>query len=244
VMHNQPVQPPPPPPPALAAPPVQPAAPVQAQAPALGYVPANTCTAGAAYFIPSIGRPARFAQLSSNGIALFVIDGEPHPRAIEPTELVFPTTLPPPVQPAAAPAPVQAQTPAPVQAQAPAPAAPPSAAPQATPPNPIGTIRLFIGCRPDAGSIRLDEYVSKQVQLICDRFKVKDLRLTPRDGTGAKDKDSPLAFDGWRGVLSAVVRADPPKAGDYHAIGSNPFMDEVVGTLAAMIPPEQVIRTA
>jgi hypothetical protein len=58
----------------------------------------------------------------------------------------------------------------------------------------------------------------------------------------AKDKDSPLAFDGWRGVLAAVVRADPPPAGDYHTFNASVGTDEVVSTLAAMLPPEQVIR--
>jgi hypothetical protein len=124
------------------------------------------------------------------------------------------------------------------QQEAPSPPSDEGAAPETG----FAGIRLFIGCRPDAGSKRLDDYISTLKAKMNDKFKVKDPRLTPRLGTGVKDKDHPLAFDGWKGILATLVALDPPAPGAYHAIGQCDFAEVVVPALAALLPPENVTR--
>ncbi len=94
----------------------------------------------------------------------------------------------------------------------PAPASPPPPAPVAPSPVPVAPApawALYINCAPLLGTAEsLYPYVLKITTAANQTAKVPDVRLA--------DKDSPLAFGGWRGALCALVVSMPPAPGAYY----------------------------
>lgn len=163
---------------------------------------------------------------------------------------VFPagtTTVPAPV---VLTAPVQIQG-APPTAQAPAPLIPATGNPSqsAAAPGGAGTspgtsaprFRLFIGCRPDAGAKRLDDYVRAQAAKILARWPDGvDIRVYPnrrKDGS-----EHPLAFGKWAGALAALCRESPPEPGDYFCTLDDELVRVAATELASVARPEDVFR--
>jgi len=108
--------------------------------------------------------------------------------------------------------------------------------------EPLAGVTLYIGCRPDAGAVRLDDYVSGLVADLCTKTGAKDLRLTPRTASGESDRNHPLAFDRWRSILAMAVAARPPPPGAYFVHGGSEYATIVAIELARLLPPERVVR--
>lgn len=71
----------------------------------------------------------------------------------------------------------------------------------------------------------LAPYVDKLVAGLAKTANVVDVRTI-------REKDSPLAFGGWRGVLAALARREPPTPGVYSVV-SNELVDAVLEGLEA-----------
>lgn len=118
---------------------------------------------------------------------------------------------------------------------------PPFAASQAVQPSPSATAvgavstspssagyRVFINCRPEFPTVNLAEYVeylnATLARMYCTdnqgRPTIQDVRAAP--------KDSPLAYNGWRGGVRDVTISQPPPAGDYHLDVFGDDLKEVV----------------
>lgn len=60
---------------------------------------------------------------------------------------------------------------------------------------------------------RLEAYAEKLAVALAERFDVADVRSAP--------KDSPLAYGGYKGLLAAVAKAEPPAPGAYTVSSSS-----------------------
>jgi CRISPR/Cas system-associated exonuclease Cas4 (RecB family) len=70
-------------------------------------------------------------------------------------------------------------------------------------------LQLFVDCVVEGHkTTSLDAYIEGLHETIRKSFGVQDLR-------NANDKNSPLAFGGWKGVLASLVKTDPPSSGAY-----------------------------
>lgn len=151
---------------------------------------------------------------------------------------------PPAPAPAPAPAPVVAAQPAP----APKAALPPPAPRVAVAPSPAPTpaakpadaaalngIRLFINCVPSSPYVGLEAFAASAAASAAKQFEAVDVRVGP--------KDSPLAYGGWRGILSALASSCPPPPGDYVAFTrGNDVVEAVAEGLAMALPAGAVVR--
>jgi hypothetical protein len=107
-------------------------------------------------------------------------------------------------------------------------------APAAVPRNGQG-ISLFVNAIPNDPFTDLSGYVAEATQALQEQFGVVDIRVAP--------DASPLAFARWRGMLSQVVKQDPPPAGTYVAFTrGNELTEVVVEALAPLCGPGQLIR--
>lgn len=68
-------------------------------------------------------------------------------------------------------------------------------------------LEIFVDCVPDRAYTKLNDYVDKFCEALCEQYKAVDIRCAP--------KDSVLAFSGWRGALTALVKHEPPAPGTY-----------------------------
>lgn len=102
--------------------------------------------------------------------------------------------------------------------------------------------KLYLGCRPDAGAVRIDDYANGLVEKLCARYGVAHPQIVPRDGTGGQDKNHPLAMGGWKGLLSGVVRLAPPPPGSYFVGSFSETTEVIANALAGLLPAENVIR--
>ena len=155
-----------------------------------------------------------------------------------PSDVVEQPPLPPP--PAAAPPAVRvdeqlaAEPEAPKKRGRPRKIVEPTPTPSPLTPSPPG-LRIYYACVPNGQYTPLDQYVNSTVAEICEEHKVFDIRC-------ATDKDSPLAYGGWRGVLAAMVRAEPPADGSYVAFKGSELTDVVVEALSGICAPGALVR--
>ena len=189
-------------------------------------IPAAEAENGQDYFIPNEGMAGKANGSGPNGTQFITPVGA---TLVRPDAEVIPVVQgePPPVT-EAPPKKTRAskKVAAPVMAEEP----PAVIVPDAPPP-----LRLYVGCRPDAGSIRLDDYIADAVSRMAAKFETKDVRIAP-------DRNSPIAFGGWKGILAAFVRASPPSPGSYHVTPGGDFADIVIESLASFLPAENVVR--
>jgi len=94
---------------------------------------------------------------------------------------------------------------------------------------------LFIDCIPSSGAIAFAGYVDARLDTIREAFPdLIDVRLAPKKGKNAegKDVDHPLAYGGWKGVLAAECRLNPPQ-GNLCALGvyGSEFMQVAIEAL-------------
>jgi hypothetical protein len=81
-------------------------------------------------------------------------------------------------------------------------------------------VELFVDVVTSVATSNLDGYVAEKLGRLCREGNVLDVRCAP--------KDSPLAYGGWRGLLTALVRAEPPPAGRYSIDSRGGEVAEVV----------------
>lgn len=173
------------------------------------------------------------------------------PAPAEPRKVGRPKKMPPIQSEEEATAPAQAAAPAPV-AQAPsAPAPTPptmtaaavpvaqAAAPTPTPAPAPGRIELFVNCTPGGAVLRLDEYIAEKLKRIAEKYESVDVRCAPAKLKNGSD--NPIAFGKWKGVLSYLVRQEPPPAGRYAVSSLYEFNQVVIETLMPLCRPEDVV---
>lgn len=86
---------------------------------------------------------------------------------------------------------------------------------------------LYLDCYPDGVAVqRLEPYAEQLAGLLAEHEHVADVRCVP--------KDSPLAYGGWRGALTAAAKAEPPAAGAYVVDSRN----ELAAVVAAALTPQ------
>ena len=85
-------------------------------------------------------------------------------------------------------------------------------------------MQLYVDCIPPRGAEPLAPYVQELCAGIAKFFGTADLRVAP-------DKDSLLAYGGWRGVLAAAVRDKPPAPGTYYIVRRSDIDEEVASAL-------------
>jgi hypothetical protein len=79
-------------------------------------------------------------------------------------------------------------------------------------------LELFVDCIGKNPGSPLGPYVEATLATFKKAFPdLLDIRCAPKKN--AEGKDHPLAFGGWRGVLSAEVKMNPPAPGRYFALG-------------------------
>jgi hypothetical protein len=103
-------------------------------------------------------------------------------------------------------------------------------------------LRIFIDAVPNCDATPLAAYVAKQVADIEKTFDVIDIRCAPSkraDGT-----ENPIAFGKWKGALAGAIKADPPPAGTYVALGTHgsELMQVAVEALEALCGPGCFVR--
>lgn len=102
-------------------------------------------------------------------------------------------------------------------------------------------LTIFYNCVPSAPVNSLLPYISERVAAILKAFPgVFDLRCAPKKSEDGKDH--PLAFGGWKGVLSASVKLTPPEPGPYMLIGDDEIAQVVADALAGVCSPGHFIR--
>lgn len=119
------------------------------------------------------------------------------------------------------------------------PGRPPKAKAEETPTStvsmPVGDrVELFIRCMPGGNSKRLEDYVAEKVKLIETKYNVPDVRLST-------DKESPIAFGKWKGVLAYVIKAEPPTAGRYTVSSEGEVMQAALEALIPLVKAEDVV---
>jgi RecB family exonuclease len=103
-------------------------------------------------------------------------------------------------------------------------------------------LRIFVDSVPNCDATPLAAYVAKQVADIEKTFDVIDIRCAPSkraDGT-----ENPIAFGKWKGALAGAIKADPPPAGTYLALGTSAseIMQVAVEALESMCGPGCFVR--
>jgi len=69
-------------------------------------------------------------------------------------------------------------------------------------------IQIYVDCVVQGiSTLSLDEYIDDLTRYVCENYKVPDIRLG--------GKDTPLSYGGWKGVLTALVKEQPPEPGGY-----------------------------
>jgi hypothetical protein len=97
-----------------------------------------------------------------------------------------------------------------------------------TVPVAVAGIRLYVDVLAERGpALRpLEDYYAPHLRALERQFNVVDVRTVA--------KDSPLAYGGWKGALSAKCREAPPPPGDYYARGSDEFANVAVEALSPL----------
>lgn len=132
--------------------------------------------------------------------------------------------------------PIPAPDPTPTPAPAPAektrkPRKPKSEASPGTSPEPdtgviVTRVTVFADCLVSGLDLTpLDDYVEALLAKVCEHQGVSDVRWPV-------GKDSPLAFGGWRAIVTAMVKASMPPPGDYSIdTGGHEVRVEIVNAL-------------
>lgn len=95
---------------------------------------------------------------------------------------------------------------------------------------------LFVNAIPGGSFKTLDAYIAGITKIMQEEFKVVDIRCPA-------DKNSPLAFSMWRGVLASLIRNELPGDGNFVIFTSGNEISEVVAeTLALICAPENLVR--
>lgn len=115
-----------------------------------------------------------------------------------------------------------------VTAPTPAPAATPGAPVEnpvvvdtANTPRETGRLEIYVDSIPFTPFSYLDAYVEGVTSAIAQAYQVPDIRAV-------SVKDNPLSFGGWRAVLGAYVRENPPAPGIYVADTANGHREPVL----------------
>lgn len=185
-----------------------------------------------------------------------------HATPTPPTSAPTPPTPPAPTPPtpvASAPTPPAPTPPVPTPqssngvAPQPAPPMPPAPVPTPTPPAPVksdnvvhivspsmqvqaqpaqSSLSLFVDVLVERGEQLqpIDTYYAPILRKLETQLGVIDVRAAPND--------SPAAYGGWKGMLSAMCRESPPKQGSYFVSSS----DEIgVVVVSALVPLASVV---
>lgn len=91
----------------------------------------------------------------------------------------------------------------------------------------VAEISLFINCVPAVKFLRLETYIAGLVTKLEEQYSVPDLRLPT-------DKNSPLAYGGYKGALAGEVKATPPEPGVYVAFTRGNELTEIA--VEALVP--------
>lgn len=90
-------------------------------------------------------------------------------------------------------------------------------------------LTLYVDCYRDGGEPlqNLQTYMTDILQRICAEYDCVDIRVG--------NKESPLAFGGWRGVLASMIRAEPPAPGEYAIVSGGDLGQVLIETLSEMV---------
>ncbi len=97
-----------------------------------------------------------------------------------------------------------------------------------------GPFALYVDCMPRDGARSLDAYVTEKTTAMEAHYKCVDIRAAAPEG--------PLGFGRWKGVLAALVKSEPPEAGEWYLMGVKG--SEVKATIADALESiaEQFVR--
>ncbi len=107
------------------------------------------------------------------------------------------------------------------------------------------SVMIYVDCMPNAPTMPLAGYVAGIVAKIEKAFEIEDIRCAPKKFKNQEGMvvDNPLAYGGWKGMLAACVKREPPPPGVYVVLGSNnELMAEVLSALEAQCAPGCFIR--
>lgn len=108
-------------------------------------------------------------------------------------------------------------------------------------------LRVFVDCMPNAiESQPLAGYVAGLIGDMEKTFKCIDIRCAAKKykTDEGQELENPLAYGGWKGVLSAAIKVQPPAAGTYVVLGASgsEIMQVVTEALESLCAPGNFVR--
>ena len=238
-----PLAPPPPAAPqAAAAPAAPPPPPVQ-----FGSIKAGDCVLEQTYVLDAEGTRGKFDGASGR-FAFFTLDDGSAKKllaieTVEPVKVAAPVPTPPPPAPKVEVAVTDSTIPAPAVAaaiKAEVAEAKKTRAKKTDAPPAAEVLKVFADAVPNGPYEQLAPYVNGIVAKIEQQFGVVDIRVASKDNSAHQ----PLTFGGWKGVLSAAIKAEPPKPGIYVATGTagDELMQVAIAALETVCAPGDLTR--